>query len=74
MTRWTVAAPTALDSDDVTEPHVRLVGGTVGGTVAVLASGASSGPPATRRQGPPAVRSEPNSKHRGPLRHLPHLP
>jgi hypothetical protein len=34
MTRWTVAAPTALDFDDVTELNVRLIGG----TVAVLAS------------------------------------
>ena len=34
MTRWTVAAPTALDFDDVTELSVRLIGG----TVAVLAS------------------------------------
>jgi hypothetical protein len=35
MTRWTVAAPTALDFDEVTELNVRLIGG----TVAVLASG-----------------------------------
>jgi len=35
MTRWTVAEPTALDFDDVTELNVRLIGG----TVAVLASG-----------------------------------
>lgn len=34
MTSWTVDAPMALDFDDVTELHVRLVGG----TVAVLAS------------------------------------
>jgi hypothetical protein len=34
MTRWTVAAPTALDFDEVTELNVRLIGG----TVAVLAS------------------------------------
>jgi hypothetical protein len=34
MTRWTVAAPTALDFDDVTDLSVRLIGG----TVAVLAS------------------------------------
>jgi len=34
MTRWTVAAPTALDFDDVTKLDVRLIGG----TVAVLAS------------------------------------
>jgi hypothetical protein len=34
MTRWTVAAPTALDFDDVTKLNVRLIGG----TVAVLAS------------------------------------
>jgi Toastrack DUF4097 len=34
MTRWTVAAPTALDFDEVTELNVRLIGG----TVAVLAA------------------------------------
>jgi hypothetical protein len=34
MTRWTVAAPTALDLDEVTELNVRLIGG----TVAVLAA------------------------------------
>lgn len=34
MTHWTVDAPAALDLDDVTELHVRLIGG----TVAVLAS------------------------------------
>jgi hypothetical protein len=34
MTRWTVDAPTALKFEDVTEVHVRLIGG----TVAVLAS------------------------------------
>ena len=34
MTHWTVAAPTALDFDEVTELNVRLTGG----TVAVLAS------------------------------------
>jgi hypothetical protein len=34
MSHWTVAAPTALDFDDVTELNVRLIGG----TVAVLAS------------------------------------
>ena len=35
MTRWTVAAPTALDFDAVTKLNVRLIGG----TVAVLGSG-----------------------------------
>jgi hypothetical protein len=34
MPRWTVDAPTSIDFDDVTELHVRLIGG----TVAVLAT------------------------------------
>jgi Toastrack DUF4097 len=40
MTRWTVAAPTALDFDDVSRLNVRLIGG----TVAVLASDPQSSP------------------------------
>ena len=43
MTRWTVAAPTALDFDEVTELNVRLIGG----TVAVLASDDQQAPGGT---------------------------
>jgi len=49
MTRWTVAAPTALDFDDVTELNVRLIGG----TVAVLASDDQPGLTVTELTGRP---------------------
>ena len=49
MTRWTVAAPTALDFDDVTRLNVRLVAG----TVAVLASDDQPGLAVTELTGRP---------------------
>lgn len=49
MTRWTVAAPMALDFDEVTELNVRLIGG----TVAVLASGDQPGLAVTELSGRP---------------------
>lgn len=49
MTRWTVAAPTALDFDEVTKLNVRLIGG----TVAVLASGDQPGLAVTELSGRP---------------------
>jgi hypothetical protein len=49
MTRWTVAAPTALEFDDVTELNVRLIGG----TVAVLASADQPGLAVTELSGRP---------------------
>jgi hypothetical protein len=49
MTRWTVAAPTVLDFDDVTQLNVRLIGG----TVAVLASDDQSGLAVTELTGRP---------------------
>ncbi|HXT93510.1 MAG TPA: DUF4097 family beta strand repeat-containing protein [Trebonia sp.] len=49
MTRWTVAAPTALDFNDVTQLNVRLIGG----TVAVLASDDQPGLAVTELTGRP---------------------
>ena len=49
MTRWTVAAPTALDFDDVTRLNVRLIGG----TVAVLGSDDQPGLAVTELTGRP---------------------
>ena len=49
MARWTVAAPTALDFDDVTQLNVRLIGG----TVAVLASDDQPGLAVTELTGRP---------------------
>jgi hypothetical protein len=56
MTRWTVAAPTALDFDDVTELNVRLMGG----TVAVLASEDRPGLAVTELSGRPIQVSHEN--------------
>lgn len=56
MTRWTVAAPTALEFDDVTELNVRLIGG----TVAVLASEDQPGFAVTELSGRPIQVSHEN--------------
>lgn len=56
MTRWTVAAPTALDFDDVTELNARLIGG----TVAVLASEDQPGLAVTELSGRPLQVSHEN--------------